>query len=42
MSLPVISHMDDDSFENGIEIDEVTYDQIISKLDSDDPFKKIR
>lgn len=43
MSLPVISHIeDDDIFKDGIEIDEVTYDQIISKLESDDPFKKIK
>ena len=43
MSLPVISHIeDDDPFKDGIEIDEVTYDQVLSKLESDDPFRKVK
>lgn len=43
MSVPVISHIDeDDPFKDGIEIDEVTYDQVLTKLESDDPFKKIK
>lgn len=37
-----LTHVEDSEMQDGIEIDEITYHQIISKLESSDPFNNIK